>query len=656
MTAIFISYERSAAATAKRMAEELRAEGWEVWFDADLPPHRPYSEVIEEKLEAAGAVLVLWSKSAVASEWVRAEAGFARQRRKLVQVSLDGARPPIPFDQVQCAQLQGWRERSQRTEWRKVVAAMAELTSQAAPSVSEPRYTARSRRTWLAAATILAVVLLAGATWLLRDRLIPTPQSEASRAAILPFRVQSQSPAAHNFADGLADQIQSALTDNQVQVVSRDDAQAIAGSNRAGEIKRLRVRLLFDGAVQDDGKTTSVTVHLEDTAHHLTLWSSQFAGASDRPAELQAQIGGRIVAVLNCSARALAPKDGLADPQVLIQYLLACDLFARSAEDEAQMNEQMVGALRRVTAEAPQFPPAHAALAKFLAYRADDLPPDQAAASRREARQEAARALGSDRRNADAYVALFLLEPGWNWGARETLLRKGLAGDPDWPHANGFLALLLADMGRLDESVTYGRRAASANALGETWTLPAAVYLLGAGHTADADAAVVQYERLRPGSRDGVYFELQIRLQEARWNEALAILNRPADHFSTRHQDALRLYIFAGKSRTPEAIRKARAALFEFADSGGFGLSTAVAALSQLGLVDDAFTLSERYALDKPTRGDQMGFLFDSRTAAMRHDPRFLQIASRVGLLDYWRKSGKWPDFCGQPDLPYKCQ
>jgi hypothetical protein len=25
-------------------------------------------------------------------------------------------------------------------------------------------------------------------------------------------------------------------------------------------------------------------------------------------------------------------------------------------------------------------------------------------------------------------------------------------------------------------------------------------------------------------------------------------------------------------------------------------------------------------------------------------------------LLDYWRASGKWPDFCFEPDLPYDCK
>lgn len=39
-----------------------------------------------------------------------------------------------------------------------------------------------------------------------------------------------------------------------------------------------------------------------------------------------------------------------------------------------------------------------------------------------------------------------------------------------------------------------------------------------------------------------------------------------------------------------------------------------------------------------------------------RHDPRFMQVAKRLGLLDYWRSSGKWPDFCSEPDMPYDCK
>jgi hypothetical protein len=37
-------------------------------------------------------------------------------------------------------------------------------------------------------------------------------------------------------------------------------------------------------------------------------------------------------------------------------------------------------------------------------------------------------------------------------------------------------------------------------------------------------------------------------------------------------------------------------------------------------------------------------------------DPRALSYAKRVGLLQYWQKSGKWPDFCFEPDLSYDCK
>jgi hypothetical protein len=40
----------------------------------------------------------------------------------------------------------------------------------------------------------------------------------------------------------------------------------------------------------------------------------------------------------------------------------------------------------------------------------------------------------------------------------------------------------------------------------------------------------------------------------------------------------------------------------------------------------------------------------------MRRDPRFMSLAAKLGLVDYWRSSGKWPDFCSEPGLPYDCK
>jgi adenylate cyclase len=69
---IFISYARSAQPQAGAIADALRAGGYSVWWDDDLPAHRAYNDVIAERLNSAKAVLVVWSRDGASSEWVRA--------------------------------------------------------------------------------------------------------------------------------------------------------------------------------------------------------------------------------------------------------------------------------------------------------------------------------------------------------------------------------------------------------------------------------------------------------------------------------------------------------------------------------------------------------------------------------------------------------
>ena len=50
MSDIFVSYARSSETRARQLAEALRALGYGVWRDDELPAHRSYAEVIEERL------------------------------------------------------------------------------------------------------------------------------------------------------------------------------------------------------------------------------------------------------------------------------------------------------------------------------------------------------------------------------------------------------------------------------------------------------------------------------------------------------------------------------------------------------------------------------------------------------------------------------
>src|SRR5438270_13965167 len=108
MSDVFVSYARADEGEATRVADALRALGYRVWRDDELPAHRAYTEVIEERLKAAKAVVVIWSAEAATSQWVQSEADTARTAHKLVQLNVDGAKLPRPFDRIHCADLAGW--------------------------------------------------------------------------------------------------------------------------------------------------------------------------------------------------------------------------------------------------------------------------------------------------------------------------------------------------------------------------------------------------------------------------------------------------------------------------------------------------------------------------------------------------------------------
>jgi hypothetical protein len=60
---------------------------------------------------------------------------------------------------------------------------------------------------------------------------------------------------------------------------------------------------------------------------------------------------------------------------------------------------------------------------------------------------------------------------------------------------------------------------------------------------------------------------------------------------------------------------------------------------------------TERIWLDDPDDAGDPEFISSPSAAAMRRDPRYLQLVQRIGLLDYWR-SGRPPDFCRKNPEP----
>lgn len=107
---IFISYTRADRPRARLLADRFEAEGWSVWWDAELIPGDAWSDRVEQELMAARCVVVLWSAASVAPEkrWVRNEARDGLDRGILVPAMLEAVTLPVEFRGVQAADLVGW--------------------------------------------------------------------------------------------------------------------------------------------------------------------------------------------------------------------------------------------------------------------------------------------------------------------------------------------------------------------------------------------------------------------------------------------------------------------------------------------------------------------------------------------------------------------
>jgi hypothetical protein len=146
--------------------------------------------------------------------------------------------------------------------------------------------------------------------------------------------------------------------------------------------------------------------------------------------------------------------------------------------------------------------------------------------------------------------------------------------------------------------------------------------------------------------------------------ETLALLDspdlRPAD-LEPAAIAAWREFIKARQSGDGASGAKAIKDIVAAADAHAFDRANAVQALAMLGEVGGALDQMTKYIDESGDYHRGMlvlppAILFYPTTAAIRRDPRFMPFAAKLGLVDYWRMTNKWPDFCSEPGLPYDCR
>jgi adenylate cyclase len=319
MSDIFISYARSQEAEAGRIGEALRALGYGVWRDDELPAHRDYAEVIEERLRAAKAVVVVWSAEAVKSQWVRAEADLAREAGTLVQLSVDGSPLPMPFNRIQCADLKDWHGDADLPGWRKVRDSVADLIGRA----SDVRQVATT-------AQIAA-----------NDPAPALPDKPS--IAVLPFMDLSGHGEQDYFAEGMVAEIATGLSRfRSLFVISSGTSLAYRGDKRGPKPigRELGVRYLVEGSIRRSGERVRIGAEVVDAADGQQVWAEKFDGVMDDIFGLQDEIAQAIASQVELSITTAevnrVARRAPADQTTYDLYLRARYLYLRQTTDAIQ--------------------------------------------------------------------------------------------------------------------------------------------------------------------------------------------------------------------------------------------------------------------------------------------------------------------------------
>src|SRR4029450_1571934 len=156
MSDIFISYARADKDRAEHLAEAFSRQGWSVWWDREIPPGKSFDETIENALNSARCIIVLWSRDSVSSRWVKTEAAEGAERGILVPSLIDKVQIPLEFKRIEAADLSDWQGDSPHSEFDQLLKTVASMLGAGAPTQTLTNTNLRSRRWWKTMPGVLA--------------------------------------------------------------------------------------------------------------------------------------------------------------------------------------------------------------------------------------------------------------------------------------------------------------------------------------------------------------------------------------------------------------------------------------------------------------------------------------------------------------------
>lgn len=470
--------------------------------------------------------MVLWSEAGNASTWVRDEAAYARDRKRLIPVHLDASEPPLGFRQIQSLRLDANVGRAaQLAHLTEVVRALSSGSAASPVQTAPPR---RARRRTVLAVAIVAT-LATGAAWLasyvrapdtnpapvepVSDRRIAPVGVERPKVsvAVLPFTDMSEKHDQEYLADGMAEEIINRLVKAQdLLVTARTSSFYFKGkATTIRDVAReLGVEHVLEGSIRRAGDRLRVTAQLIRANSGYHLWSETYDREFGDVFAVQDEIAGAVAQALQIRMKGGETSQRRGGTQNIEAYELYLRAYNASSTgmavtgDALSSYEKITTYAQRAIDLDPNYGLAWSTLAwGYIAKGVDGLMNATDAFSR--ARELAHRALEVSPELADAHLVLQQLHAmvDWDWAAAERENRLALALDPTDQNAYQTAGIVYNALGRWEEAQQQFEMALARDPLNSYLYYCLGKMHYGAGRYAAAEAMFRKQWEMDPSFR-----------------------------------------------------------------------------------------------------------------------------------------------------------
>jgi TolB-like protein len=479
--------------------------------------------------------------------------------------------------------------------------------------------------------------------------------------AVLPFDNLSDDREMQFFSDGVSEEIIQRLSRGaNMKVIGRTSSFQFRGADKTARkvANELKCSHILDGSIRRAGGRVRIAAHLVEAASQTTVWSDRYDRGLEDIFAVQDEISENIAAALNQTFTSFSTK--AIDPVVYDLYLRASP---RSyAPDELRTN---IGLLEVATQRAPNLAEAWGRLALVRALSGFYQPFADRAASAVLATREAERALALDPQNVDALAAqLFVIPPFGRFLEADSIVER-MRRTPGMSEPRFCIGSHLVCTGRVREACEENERLFRNDPLNPIFAQRAAVGRMAVGRFEEAVPVLEDLLARVPDMNFAASTLIRANAFLKDWAAVDRLLDPAwlAKHPLREFQDGLE-FIRITRDPTPESIGGMRSALEAHFNKTGCVDATRLVYAAHVGLVEEAYRIAETARFGPPgTSDDIMGpdayrtaLLFWAVLPELRNDRRFARLCAKLGLVEFWIVTGKWPDCANEVPYDFKAE